>query len=257
MKRSLSLAVTVANSSFCKNNRKSTLWYKQYWFQWCFDVVKGVLCHNVLRTWTICNWKYMQLLGLEGSLHLVWPSVVIQVIPCFLLLFQVQFAMFLLSSCWYLILLIIYMVQNYYPHLLPFVEAVFEGEGSDVFWPNDQWWLFSCSAADIWTRITKSRTPILHYSIIILFHHFSFHTNLLLYSCFLGLFSIRIFFLLHKNSSVSSFLPPLTLSFLLVTTFYFLQAFPGDCSSLKSWLTRSACHVKGFFFLILERGHWE
>lgn len=190
MKRSLSLAVTVANSSFCKNNRKSTLWYKQYWFQWCFDVVKGVLCHNVLRTWTICNWKYMQLLGLEGSLHLVWPSVVIQVIPCFLLLFQVQFAMFLLSSCWYLILLIIYMVQNYYPHLLPFVEAVFEGEGSDVFWPNDQWWLFSCSAADIWTRITKSRTPILHYSIIILFHHFSFHTNLLLYSCFLGLFSL-------------------------------------------------------------------
>lgn len=190
MKRSLSLAVTVANSSFCKNNRKSTLWYKQYWFQWCFDVVKGVLCHNVLRTWTICNWKYMQLLGLEGSLHLVWPSVVIQVIPCFLLLFQVQFAMFLLSSCWYLILLIIYMVQNYYPHLLPFVEAVFEGEGSDVFWPNDQWWLFSCSAADIWTRITKSRTQILHYSIIILFHHFSFHTNLLLYSCFLGLFSL-------------------------------------------------------------------
>lgn len=205
MKRSLSLAVTVANSSFCKNNRKNTLWYKRYWFQWCFDVVKGVLCHNVLQTWTICNWKYIQLLGLEGSLHLVWPSVVIQVIPCFLLLFQVQFAMFLLSSCWYLILLIIYMVQNYYPHLLPFVEALFE-EGSDFFWPNDQWWLFSCSAADIWTRITKSRTPILHYSIIILFHHFSFHTNLLLYSCFLGLFSLyKNFFLCYTK--IHLFLP--------------------------------------------------
>lgn len=100
----------------------------------------------------------------------------------------------------------------------------------------------------------KERT-LLFPSSVLLCHLYFLSLTSFLFAFFRPLSqSRRILFYLIEGSLPTSF-PVLFLllchSFCI--TFQFLQAFPGFCSSLKSWLTGSVCHVKSLFIIYLRK----
>lgn len=103
----------------------------------------------------------------------------------------------------------------------------------------------------------KGRTLLFPYSILFCHLYFLIGLSLTLFlSAFFGPLSqtrTMLFYIIEGS------LPPSLPIFLLLLchsfciTFQFLQAFPGCCSSLKSWLTGSVCHVKSLFIIYLRK----